>query len=722
MAQARVCFAHYLYSKNGTRLSLFNSNLHFQILTLSFLPSPPPATAAATDTDPPHSFPRHRIIFFKTPKQKKLFNYFCFALQKKNKKNIHFRKTWHQSLLSTPFSIMTAPPLDLVYELLVEFGWDAAFATSAKREYNRWLNLRAKSQDFETCRLPPSRVVAMVWNVHRQWTLDYSNVCNALGGYIHHYPPSMRVNVAMEHAYNLTLQMYRAEYKQDPPLDYWGPSICGSPNASLRPDHDVLVNKRSPVDDRPGVPMSSSRSLRAKKRVGRPSAASQLHLSPTASAPASAAPGAGPGPGPGGGAAATLAVGTAMGPNVGATTSSVVARAPLSHPPIAPPTTPLKGPSKGPSPPPRVDRRTSRKSSTPDRALRPLRPGEKRRRGRPSAKEYISLGQPGLLPGAPPTSISAPTSPLNPTSTETATATARGSTTPKSPGRVGRPRRVKTIPTKPTEPNSLQKVIKQVVQGAASFRPLVQTIAPRPDAAPGSPPNPAKPATAASTSHATAPATSSATAPAPTSAATDVTAATAAAAAAVTGIAAAPVIPTAPIVAAALAAAASPVAVAEKAVAVAAATGTLQNPKMGALENGTASAGPNPISFKRPRGRPRKDGSWPRPRIGAGATPAKKPSPTPPAKPLPAKLAPPAVAAAPLVPVAKVPEKNVAMPPAPVVPAVVEKKNDGPTMTDVPAPGGTEAAAPSVDTPMRDILNPTLPVPGVPDVPPAAKA
>lgn len=116
--------------------------------------------------------------------------------------------------------------LDLVYELQVELAWDRDFATGAREEYLRWLELRAKQSDFEVCKYPPSRVVAMVWNLHRQWTMDYEKVCNSLGGFIHHYPPSMRISLPREQAYAATYQLYKTQFDLDPPARYWGPPIC----------------------------------------------------------------------------------------------------------------------------------------------------------------------------------------------------------------------------------------------------------------------------------------------------------------------------------------------------------------------------------------------------------------------------------------------------------------------------------------------------------------
>lgn len=247
---------------------------------------------------------------------------------------------------------MSTPPLDLVYELQIDLGWDANFAADADKEYRRWLHLRAKAFDFEACKLPPSRVVAMVWNLHRQWTQDYVNVCNALGGFIHHYPPAMRVNIAMEQAYTNTLQIYRTEYNVDPPKHYWGPSMCSTEvNNDAREENDepqqftsdspLLLTDEFNTPRR--HPEASPRSLRAKKR------SSKIESEPTRSAPSTPAAGS-------------------VTPN-GERSSASAGR-----------------PSSG---------GRSIRHSRVDKSmiLRPLGPGERRRRGRPSASDYVPASQ-----------------------------------------------------------------------------------------------------------------------------------------------------------------------------------------------------------------------------------------------------------------------------------------------------------------------------------------
>lgn len=233
---------------------------------------------------------------------------------------------------------MNTSTLDLAYELQLEFGWESSFASGAIDEYKKWLHLRAKACDFEWCKLPPSRVVAMVWNLHRQWTLDYANTCVALGGFIHHYPPAMRVNVAMEQHYSHTIQTYRSEFKEDPPSQYWGPSIAEGRDSM----HDRTIPSINPVtitpnqDDYNQSNSHASRAARAKKRGS---------VTPTRT---------------------SLASNAAGGP------ASLTIAKPASA---------------------RKANRPTRSPVKPEGSfvLRPLAPGERRRRGRPSADEYISI-------------------------------------------------------------------------------------------------------------------------------------------------------------------------------------------------------------------------------------------------------------------------------------------------------------------------------------------
>ncbi|PXF49723.1 hypothetical protein BWQ96_00375 [Gracilariopsis chorda] len=234
---------------------------------------------------------------------------------------------------------------DLVYELQVELGWEKEFAVAARKEYMRYLELRVKAQDFHTCKLTPSRVIAIVWSLHRQWTADYENTCSALGGFIHHYPPVMRMGFASERTYAATVELYKSHFNESPPDSYWGAPICAKSASST----DYLSSLHMP----PNADMPSHAHGRTRRR------------SPTA--------------------AAAVAVRSSV-PSADPVMSAV--QHPQVHHPeanaaaIKPETKPVK------------QKKITRVSRVQQGyVLRPLPPGEKRKRGRPSMSEYIPVSQ-----------------------------------------------------------------------------------------------------------------------------------------------------------------------------------------------------------------------------------------------------------------------------------------------------------------------------------------
>lgn len=155
---------------------------------------------------------------------------------------------------------MTTQSLDLVYELQLELGWTPDFAATAQSEYMRWLRLRAQSGDYQYCKLPPSRVVGTVWALHRQWTQDYETTCSNLGGFIHHFPPVMRMNLAREEAYSATLHTYKSIYKEDPPESHWGRALCTYNPLSSNGDASLGLNpQQSPPRALPSLRRSPAK-------------------------------------------------------------------------------------------------------------------------------------------------------------------------------------------------------------------------------------------------------------------------------------------------------------------------------------------------------------------------------------------------------------------------------------------------------------------------------
>lgn len=392
---------------------------------------------------------------------------------------------------------MNESPVDLVNELRSDLGWDSTFATAAEKEYRRWLTLRAKASDYYHCQLPPSRVVAIVWSVHRQWTMDYHNTCNQLGGFIHHYPPAMRMTVAMEQAYNLTIQRYRSEFNEDPPASHWGPAIVSQPAAdtdSTRLNKDtpskpatatavlhqhthhnnnnILASSNNAPNSQgdedvvmtPQGNSVSSRALRAKKRnvkVVEPNASNDNEIT-------------------------------------GATTPTTKVKQSASNQnqtPAPSPATPQKTPSKTQKSQKQTQKQVQSQPSTPSKStpksknrrvssgspenlpirhsrvdkgfvLRPLAPGEKRRVGRPKNKDYLEPSGKEKAQASAPAQKEDEQEQDSPTTPAKAfAATARTTTPSKASARATRPKRASTAKqssTTPSKPSAaaVEKVVK----------------------------------------------------------------------------------------------------------------------------------------------------------------------------------------------------------------------------------------------------------------------
>jgi hypothetical protein len=145
---------------------------------------------------------------------------------------------------------------ELVFELVQLLGWPVKFAHGAKRQYLRWLELKTWSKDFRSSRLAPSATVATVWDVHRQWSLDYMATCEGLGGYVHHFPLAMRDEAAKEVAYARTVDAYKTLFGEDPPILYWEPFGAHSNGASAAAA--AAAGSLSPTEDDQGNEPKSS--------------------------------------------------------------------------------------------------------------------------------------------------------------------------------------------------------------------------------------------------------------------------------------------------------------------------------------------------------------------------------------------------------------------------------------------------------------------------------
>jgi hypothetical protein len=117
----------------------------------------------------------------------------------------------------------TVDGLNLVEELVRSYGWSERFAKAAKEQYFRFLELKGRAQDFRTSNLAPSETIHKVWLSHQIWSLDYQFTCTRYGGFIHHFPLSMRDMVARKSAYAATLDAYAKVFGHEPPPLCWEP-------------------------------------------------------------------------------------------------------------------------------------------------------------------------------------------------------------------------------------------------------------------------------------------------------------------------------------------------------------------------------------------------------------------------------------------------------------------------------------------------------------------
>lgn len=272
---------------------------------------------------------------------------------------------------------MATQSLDLVYELQVELGWSPHFAATAHSEYMRWLRLRTQSGDFEYCKFPPSRAVGTVWGLHRQWTHDYEKTCSSLGGFVHHFPPAMRMNIAREEAYAATLHTYKALFGEDPPSSHWGPAICtykplasnGVTNmllASKDPPRALPSLRRSPTKrdaSNHSAPTTPTKGKRATTEARRATSAKTTGIGNTTDRSRPSVEGA---------------RAQRRSPK---TTKDSKKNDPSSSEAI------MEDADQAPRSPGRPRKRFS--GPSPLYILKPLRPGEKRKRGRPSFADYV---------------------------------------------------------------------------------------------------------------------------------------------------------------------------------------------------------------------------------------------------------------------------------------------------------------------------------------------
>jgi hypothetical protein len=101
-------------------------------------------------------------------------------------------------------------------------GWKTHFALRALNEYKKFIYLGLVS-DFQ---VTPSKIIDVVWHEHILFSKGYRDFCNeVIGQPFDHYPelvPAEQQTGRFSAQYLDTIELYRAEFGLEPPVDIWG--------------------------------------------------------------------------------------------------------------------------------------------------------------------------------------------------------------------------------------------------------------------------------------------------------------------------------------------------------------------------------------------------------------------------------------------------------------------------------------------------------------------
>lgn len=168
--------------------------------------------------------------------------------------------------------------VDLAAELVASFHWDERFATTARSEYLRFLELKGRAKDYRDNALAPSTTVAIVWAVHRQWTFDYAMTCERYGGFVHHSPPFMRDDAARKPAYATTREAYAKVFGHAPPALVWEPFGAQSNGSASR-----RSSSSSPADRAAAAAQAAAPAGKTGLQQAAPGSATDSLVTPPAS-------------------------------------------------------------------------------------------------------------------------------------------------------------------------------------------------------------------------------------------------------------------------------------------------------------------------------------------------------------------------------------------------------------------------------------------------------
>lgn len=113
------------------------------------------------------------------------------------------------------------PETTFAARLSREQRWSTVFTEAAILEYRRFIYLVAIAEES----LTPSQTIDDVWHLHLCYTKNYWNeLCrNVIGKPIHHSPSrgGKKEDQKYVEYYQKTRELYRHEFGEDPPPEYW---------------------------------------------------------------------------------------------------------------------------------------------------------------------------------------------------------------------------------------------------------------------------------------------------------------------------------------------------------------------------------------------------------------------------------------------------------------------------------------------------------------------
>lgn len=100
--------------------------------------------------------------------------------------------------------------------------WNNSKASKAITEYQKYMEMKAQTKDFDAEILSPALPINAVWHMHILDTKDYRQFCqNLCGQMIHHDPEGGMDPFARSKRIESTKKLYKENYGIDPPGNIW---------------------------------------------------------------------------------------------------------------------------------------------------------------------------------------------------------------------------------------------------------------------------------------------------------------------------------------------------------------------------------------------------------------------------------------------------------------------------------------------------------------------